>query len=190
MLKKTDELSMLWDEVCTGNQRAYSILHQQLYPILFTRGKRILKDDELTAEVLQDTFIKLWLKKETIGPLENVKGYFFIAMRFACIDYLRNVEALKAKKDVIVFFDFQNSIEDVITEREVRFKQRMILEGALNKLPARQCEIMRLRFFENLNCTEIGKVTGIKYQSVVNHLYKAVQTLRGMYSSEDELLVA
>lgn len=190
MSQNTVELSRLWDEVCTGNQRAYSLLHQHLYSKLFIYVKRITKDEELADDVIQETFIRLWLKKEIIGKIDNVNGYFFAAIRSMCCNYLRNIKNLETKKEALVFLDIQDSIEDIITKKEVILKQRQVIEAALSKLPARQREIMRLRFFESLNCSEIGKVTGIKYQSVANHMYRAVQTLRELYTSEDELRVA
>ena len=111
-------------------------------------------------------------------------------MRSVCFYYIKYRDAVEAKKASIEFLEFQVSIEDEITQKEAILKQRRVIECALSKLPARQREIMRLRFFESLDCTEIGLVTGIKYQSVVNHMYRAVQTLRELYGSEDQLRVA
>jgi len=189
-VKDAAELSRLWSEVCMGNQRSYSLIHQKLYRALYVYGKRILNDDEVTNDLIQDMFIKLWLRKELTGPLDNVKGYFFTVMRSACFDYIKSRDTVRAKKADIEFLDFQISIEDEITQREAALKQKRAIEYALNRLPARQREIIRLRFFESLDCAEIGIVTGIKYQSVVNHMYRAVQTLREVYNSEDKLRVA
>jgi len=45
-------------------------------------------------------------------------------------------------------------------------------------------------FYESLNLKEIGLQTGMKYQSVVNNMYRAVQALRDRYSDENKLRVA
>jgi RNA polymerase sigma factor (sigma-70 family) len=190
MIKDSEKLSKLWNEVCTGNQRSYSLIHRKLYRSLYVYGKRIINDGEITDDLIQEMFIKLWLRKESIGQIENVKGYFFAVMRSLCFDYIKNRDAVEARKASIVFLDLQISIEDEITQRETSIKQREVIEYALKRLPERQREIMRLRFFESLDCAEIGAMTGIKYQSVVNHMYRAVQTLREWYGSEDELRVA
>lgn len=190
MIKDSEELSELWSEVCKGNQRSYALIHQKLYRSLYIYGMRILNEGELVNDLLQDLFIKLWLRKESTGPINNVRGYFFAVMRSVCFDYIKYRDAVEAKKASIEFLEFQVSVEDEITQKEAILKQRRVIECALSKLPARQREIMRLRFFESLDCTEIGLVTGIKYQSVVNHMYRAVQTLRELYGSEDQLRVA
>lgn len=190
MIKDKEELSKLWREVSMGNQRSYALIHQKLYGSLYIYGKKIINDGDVINDLLQEMFIKLWLRKESTAPIENVKGYFFTVMRSLCIDYIKNRNAVKAKESGIEFSDLQISIEDEITHRETTLKQRKVIEYALNRLPERQREIMRLRFYESLNCTEIGAMTGIKYQSVVNHMYRAVQTLRELYGSEEELRVA
>ena len=99
-------------------------------------------------------------------------------------------KAIEAKKQTIAFLDSHDSIEDIITQRETDLKQRRVINEALNKLTARQRQIIQLRFLESLNYSEIGAATGIKYQSVSNLIHRAVQTLRELYSSEDELRVA
>jgi len=190
MIQDAEELSRLWSEACMGNQRSYSLIHKKLYRALFVYGNRMLNDGELTNDLIQDMFIKLWLRKELTGPIDNVKGYFFTVMRSISFDYLKNRDAIKAKRAGIEFLDLQISIEDEITQREATIKQKKAIEHALNRLPARQREILRLRFFESLDCTEIGALTGIKYQSVVNHMYRAIQTLRELYGAEDKLRVA
>ncbi len=190
MINEAEELSKLWSEVCIGNQRSYTLIHQKLYRALYVYGNRMLNDDELTNDVIQDMFIKLWVRKELTGPLDNVKAYFFAVMRSLCFDSIKNRNAMKAKNASIEFLDFQVSVEDESTQREEALKQKKAIEYALNRLPVRQREIIRLRFFESLDCAEIGVVTGIKYQSVVNHMYRAVQTLRELYGSEDGLHVA
>lgn len=185
-----EELSKLWSEVCMGNQRSYSLIHQKLYRVLYAYGNRMLNDDELTDDLIQEMFIKLWLRRESIGPIGNVKGYFLAVMRSVCLDSIKSRGVVEAKRSNIEFFDLEISIEEEITQREATLKQRRVIEFALNRLPVRQQEIMRLRFFEGMNCAEIGTMTGIKYQSVVNHMYRAVQTLRELYNREDELRVA
>lgn len=190
MVKNFEELSNLWNEVCMGNQHSYSLIHRKLYRALFVYGNRMLNDDELTDDVIQEMFIKLWLRRESIGPIANVQGYFFAVMRSGCLDCIKSRGSVEAKKTKIEFLDLEISTEEMITQRETTLKQKKMIELALNQLSVRQQEIMRLRFFESMNCGEIAAATGIKYQSVVNHMYRAVQTLRELYTSEDELRVA
>ncbi len=182
MSADSKELSKLWDKACNGDQKAFSAIHKKLYSKMYSSVKRMVKDKELTDDILQDTFIKLWLKREAIGKVENVAGYFFIASRSMCLKYIRASEAMELKCESIEVSKFrepvQCSIEEAITERETSLRQKEIVQAALKSLPARQRKIMMLRFNKRLGHNEIGEITGLQYQSVANYLYRAVQTLR------------
>ena len=161
---------------------------------MFSNVMLIIKDDELANYILQYTFVKLWLRRNHIGKIDNVPAYFFMAARSISISYIR--DSKRAELRMSEFSSnldneyIQASIEEVILERELSSGQRKAIETALSCLPARQSEIMQLRFYESLNLKEIGLQTGIKYQSVVNNMYRAVQTLRDRYTDESELRVA
>lgn len=187
------ELAELWGEVCAGNQKAFSILHKALYSKMYSKVILIIKEDELANDILQDTFVKLWLRRTYIGKIDNVPQYFFVAARSMCINYIRDCK--KAERAMLeigynIDKDYQVSIEEVIVERELSLGHRKFIETALSCLPPRQSEVMQLRFYESLDLKEIGLQTGIKYQSVVNNMYRAVRTLRDRYSDEHKLCVA
>jgi len=190
MLNNTIELSKLWDAVCLGNQDAYATLHTQLYPGLFSYVRSILRNEEEANDLLQDMFVKLWLKKESIGKIDNVKSYFYTAIRSIALNYIRQVKLRESKLDDLTSVDIQFSAEDIMTEKETSLKLKNTIAAALNKLPSRQREIIYLRFYESLDYAQIVEVTGIKYQSVVNHIHRAVQSLREDYRFEQELNVA
>ena len=64
------------------------------------------------------------------------------------------------------------------------------MKGALNRLPTRQREMVYLNFYENLNYNEIVMQTGIQYQSVVNHVHRAVKVLRTHLKSKENVFAA
>jgi len=175
MSADSKELSKLWDKACTGDQKAFSAK-------MYSSVKSMVKDKALTDDILQDTFMKLWSRREAIGKVENVAGYFFAATRSMCLNYIRASEAMELKWESIEVSKFrdpvQSSIEETITERETNLRQKEIVQAALKSLPARQRKIMMLRFNKRLDHNEIGEITGLRYQSVANYLYRAVQTLR------------
>lgn len=190
MLNKAIELSNLWEQVCLGNEKAYSSLHYQLYPGLFVYAKNITKDEDVTHDLVQELFIKLWTKKAIIGQIANVKAYFYRATRSIVINHLRSIKNQESKLNSMVSVDIQFSAEDIITTEETSLELKRSIEGALNKLPSRQREIIYLRFYEDMDYTQIVAVTGIKYQSVVNHVYRAVQVMRDSLTATGKLTAA
>src|ERR1700712_2574158 len=89
-MKKSVQLCSLWDETCQGNVEAFSLIHRELYPLLFHYLLKIFKDEDISQDILQDLFIKLWERRESIGPIQNVKVYFFKTARSLAFNYLKN----------------------------------------------------------------------------------------------------
>ena len=145
------------------------------------------KDEDEANDLLQDMFVRLWVKKTSIGKIGNVKVYFYTSIRSIVFNYLRRIKNQDAKLDSMLSIDvdIQFSAEDIITEKETNLKLKKTIATALNRLPLRQREIMYLRFYESLDYSQIVEITGIKYQSVVNHIHRAVQSLREEFKETD-----
>jgi len=190
MLAKKTDLSELWNEACTGCHKAYEKVHRQLYPSLFCYMRGLVGDEQVANDLLQDMFVRLWMKKSEIGGIANVKAYFFTAARSIAFNFLKREKSIGKRLDELAFIDVQISAEELITQKETSQKLKRTLNSALDKLPVRQREILYLKYYENMDYDQIVSVTGIKYQSVVNHIYRAVQTLREDFRYESDLRVA
>lgn len=172
------KLSEIWEAVRLGNQQSFSTFHRLLYPELFRYAKGLLKDDVVAEDLIQDFFVKLWVKKEQIGSIANVKGYTYQAVRCMCFNFLKSAKIGQSNLCAMPWEDFELSIEDSITQDESDLFIKEKVQRALNDLTERQREIVYLRFFEKLDYDQIVRITGVKYQSVINHIYRAIQVLR------------
>ena len=190
MVNKVNQLSELWNQVCAGEQKAYALLHHELYPGLFVYIRSILKDEDMANDLVQDLFIKLWVKKETIGKIENVKAYFYRTARSLSINLLRSLKMQQSRLTGFTDSEIQFSSEYLIIAEENNIALKKAVQQALNKLPSKQREIIYLSFFECLNYTQIVEITGIKYQSVVNHIYRAVRQLRAEFKNSYSMVAA
>ncbi len=168
----------LWNHVCLGDQQAYASLHRQLYSSLYHYAKRIVIDQDDASDVIQELFVKLWDKRTTIGEIKHVKSYFYRALRSTAINHLRGMKMMESRNQYFSLVDLDLSTEDHLIAAESIFEQQQIVKDALNKLPVKQREIIYLRFYEDLEYKQIVEITGIKYQSVVNHIHRAVTMLR------------
>lgn len=165
-----------WEKVLQGDARAYSHLHDALHPVLYRYALAMLADEGLAADVVQELFIRLWFKKESIGPLRNVKAFFMTALRRQTLNQLRSLRlllvALPAGPDIAF------SQEDILIAAEQEASLRQRIAGILNRLPRRQKEVIYLHYYEGLSYDEIAGIMGIHYQSVINHAHKAILQLR------------
>jgi RNA polymerase sigma-70 factor (ECF subfamily) len=142
-----------------------------------------MKDEELVNDLLQELFVKLWQKRNQIGVIKNVKAYFFTASRSMAINHFRNIKSKTIRLEMMDMPEIDFSAEDIMITEEGNTELKIVITQALNKLPARQREIIYLKYYEEMEYQKIAEVTGIQYQSVINHVFRALQTLRTAFKS-------
>jgi RNA polymerase sigma-70 factor (ECF subfamily) len=177
-MSKVDNLMVLWDQTRNGEQGSFALLHKTLYPGLFRYAFTTIQDADLVDDLLQELFIKFWENRVRIGEITNVRAYFYRSTRCTLLDYIRKSQLKASKLEAMPFAEFEYSNEDAIISREQDMELKEVMMGAINNLPLKQREVIHMRFYQDLNYNQIAEITGIKYQSVVNQVYRAVQILR------------
>ncbi|RPE14223.1 RNA polymerase sigma-70 factor [Chitinophaga lutea] len=150
-------------------RRLYELLAGDLlqYIRLFT-GNRA--DAE---EILQDVFVKLWEKRETLPDIRSFRSYLFKMGRNHVLNYLRSEkkwETLPAEDPVLIQPD---PAEKAIIKEYYR-----IAQDAIDHLPERRKQVFRLREEDGLSLDEIASLLGISKSAVKQHLYAATAHIR------------
>ncbi|MOA34946.1 RNA polymerase sigma factor SigV [compost metagenome] len=71
-----------------------------------------------------------------------------------------------------------SSYEQLLIDREQDSERKQRMEAAINKLTARQKELIRLRFFEQLSYEEIAERTSISVRTIYNTIHTAINLMR------------
>ncbi len=174
---------------CGGDHDAYASLHQSLYPGLHHYLFKMIRDSDVVDDLLQELFVKLWRKRDRIGTIKSVKSYFFTAARSMAINYFRQIKSQSLRLANFVQPEMEFSAEEIMISGEINTELKTFMVDALNQLPARQREIVYLKYYEEMDYQKIAEVTGIQYQSVINHVFRGLQTLRaGLKQAKNEYL--
>lgn len=172
--------SELWNAFRAGDDIAFGKIARQYYRSLFSYGVKFSRDREFVKDCIQDLFLELWAKRETIGDTGFVKFYLLKSLRRKIHRESLKQSWLSDEDDM----DFEsenlgeNSIEQQIIEIETNEAMLKMLNQQINLLTKRQQEIIYLRFFENLDNESIAQVMSISKQSVANLLYRTIQELK------------
>ncbi len=174
----TKPLEEWWTRTLAGDTAAFRLIHLELFDGLFQYAARLLQDNELAGDVIQELFVKVWVRRESIGQLNKVKSYFFTALRRQVLNQLRNLHLRELKISALSGPDIEFSPEEIVVRGEEEETLRTKIAILLNELPARQKEAIYLHYFEGMDYTQIAGIMGINYQSVLNLTQKALQRLR------------
>lgn len=169
-----------WQALKGGKPEALSAIFHQYYDSLFRYGQKLTNNNtELTKEIIQDMFFKIWERRSSLGDIRDIKVYLFVAFRRILIDKSRHVmveEAHAASLNVQNFFE--NSAEDAFLLEEERLTDAKKLKKAILKLPNRVREAITLRYFEEMDYRDIAEVMNLKERTVDNFVHEGLTLLR------------
>ena len=170
--------AVLWKEMKEGNEFAFREIFETYSNLLFQYGITITQDRELVKDCMQELFISVWTNRNTIGMARSIKYYLFFSLRrliLKKISKTRKFFSLPSFNNVDLIVEAQ---DQAILKKEINIKYRLIISGALETLPARQKEIIFLKFYQELKNEEIEKIMNLNNQVVRNTLCKALNSLR------------
>jgi RNA polymerase sigma factor (sigma-70 family) len=125
---------------------------------------------------LQDLFLEIWEKRETLSYIAAIKPYLFQALRNNLIRRIRRQSVFSGIRDDEVQDDISPESDWIIQETDQLTSHR--LRQAIDALPKRQKEALYLKYYENLSYEEIATVMGLQRQAVANYLQYGIRKLR------------
>lgn len=171
----------LWKLFKLGNWAAYEKMYKKYFSILNNYGFKFTRESELVEDAVHDLFVKLWSSRERLSDPESVKNYLFKSMRNILLRKMKKEEKITdidgQEYPLSFSISYSTEIFQRIEDRELRAKIRSFIET----LPARQQEIIFLRFYENLSYQEIAGVMSITTNSAYKLLYKALESLHSTF---------
>ena len=139
--------------------------------------KNLLNEDK-TRDIVQDTYEKLWIKKDTVDG-NKVKSYLFSTAYHSMIDMIR-----KEKRHA----EFERVAKPDILHEEQYSDLNEILHKAVKKLPESQRAVIMLRDYEGYSYEEIAEITGLNESQVKVYIYRGRMFLKNYIGSMEKVL--
>ena len=124
-----------------------------------------IKNVELARDLVQDSFMKLWLKRKEVSYKKS-KSYLFTTAYHTMIDHIRKYSRQNSDMIERSAFNLESSDKNYSDIKE-------ILDLALDKLPDIQKSVILLRDYEGYSYKEIGGITDLNEAQVKVYIYRA-----------------
>ena len=133
----------------------------------------ILESQTDAEDAVQDLFIKLWNSREQLDTVLNRKAYCTTLMKNLCIDRLRKEQRVQVMEPGPDMAEARRVDEDY----DAREKLERVMT-AIERLPARQRDVMKMYVFEEMSYDEIAEKTGMTNLTLRVLLSNARKSLR------------
>ena len=180
MLKDANH-NAIWISLQAGEPEALLALYEHFYLDFMNFGMRLTGDRTLTNDCVTQMLLILWDKRCSLPPVHNLRAYLLTCLRhelFAVLrsDTKRSKHAAAAQR---LLATEERSYEEYLIELQSNRLLKEKLTKALCLLTEREKELLRLKFFQDLDYDEIAAQCGITKRTAYNIIHRALGTLRG-----------
>lgn len=160
----------------TADHNAFRELFDRYRNDLFKYSLSMVHYKPYAQEIVQDVFLKIWMKRESLDPEMSFRAYIFTITRNKTLKFLKKA-ANNRKMREEVFYASQKTTN--ITEHTIRDSElEVIKKKALNKLPPKCLLIFEMSRNEGKTYDVIAQELKISPHTVRNQMSKALETLR------------
>lgn len=146
---------------------------------LFRLALRITFDRAEAEDIVQDTLIRVWNKREEWQQMDSVEAYCMAITRNLAIDRSQKMEA----QNVELTPETQEMPDASVPDRQMEQDEQLsIVHRLINELPEKQRSIVQLRDIEGKSYKEIAEVLGLTEEQVKVNLFRARQRIKTKYN--------
>ncbi len=174
------------EKLRNGEERALRALFDRYYGAIVRDIYRLIPDSDTCKDLVQEVFVELWRKKESLEIQVSIYAYLRRAAVNKALNHIKS-----NKRYVFEEPDKQNQIKDSSAQDIAQKEHQGNLEDALHKaietLPEKCRAVFALSRFEHLSHKEIAEKLGISVKTIENQITKAMKMLREALSDEGYL---
>lgn len=169
-----------------GDESSFSQIFDLFSRSIWTFFYRNTRSREVTEELVNDTFMRLWQYRSNIDPEKGVKNYLHTIARSIFYNWLQ-----QASRDIKMKTQFedackqQESIRDKSAALDASMDLKTLLDQTEVMLPEKRRKVFAMSRLLGLSYAEIASQLSISRETVKDHLSKASQSLSPLNESRD-----
>lgn len=165
-----------------GDGTAFKKIFDRYYNILYAYILEILENRLFVEDVIEDVFMTIWEKRESIELERSLKSYLLRTARNASLDFIRKKNVRENYKDRIIkriqiestYDIFRTSGSSSYQEKELK----EVINNAIDGLPRKCKKVFKLSRNFKMKNKEIAHFLDISENTVEKHMGTALARLR------------
>jgi len=180
--KDADGMALLFDRAKKGEDAAlgeiYNLFFKKIYRFIFFR----VGHKEVAEDLAEEVFLKGFSKISSINESAALEGWLYQIARNLVIDYYRQKKSTVALEEIENTLEYETNVVDVVNLQE----QQKIFLKLLKELGAEQQVVIKLKFFEELENSEIAELMGKNEGAVRVIQHRAIIKLQELIKKSTE----
>ncbi len=146
---------------------------------LFRFAKRYLEHTEEAEDVVQEVFIKLWIRREKLDEYRSVEALAMITTKNMCLDKIKS-----RRYPVDPIDDHRRFLENLPEEQKRDYSDEILMvRKAMKSLPQQQQMIIQLRDIEGYDFESIAEILEMNENAIRVNLSRARKRIRELITT-------
>ena len=173
MIKQEDIL--LLNKIRNNDAKAFELLFHRYYTSLCLFATNYTNNDSEAEEIVQDLFVRLWEKRDSVDINTSVKNYLFSSVKNQCLNLIQHKKIQNRHIQNVLRETIQNQNEEYFFHDNELINK---VKKAISSLPEKRKKIFRMSREDGLKYHEIAKKMNISVKTVETQMGLALKTLR------------
>lgn len=174
------------ERVAADDRDAFTSIYTVLYPRLFRYLLVVTRSESLSEELLQEVFVKLWMKRQTLIGITSLEHYVFRMVKNQWISHQRKEGRLV---NISSGSGLEKAAQDNVFEEIVYKEYHQLAQEAIAALPPRRRLIFLLNAQGDLTGREIAEKLNLSLSTVKKQLFEANHFVRDYLRAHGESLL-
>lgn len=157
-------------KLIAGDKQVLGILFNRYYKDIYNVLYQRVSDKVLIADFIQDSFVKLWEKRDSIDPKKSVKNFIFRIAINLVLDHYKHESQKEKHQDVIMTMYDDDEIKDSPFMESVY--------NLVSKLPSDLSTTFFLSKFGEFSYNDIAEILNISVKTVESRISKVLKICR------------
>jgi len=160
------------------DEKAISLLYDNYADTLYGVAYKVVKDEDLAQDIVQESFVKIWKKSDSYDATKaKLFTWLFRITRNTAIDKLRSINTKSDKEIQIDVSDVYNLGEQSIRPEFIDVKEN------LDKIEPKYRIVLEALFFEGMTQQEASDELDIPLGTIKSRLKIGLREMRKIYGT-------
>ncbi|MEK7607460.1 MAG: RNA polymerase sigma factor [Patescibacteria group bacterium] len=157
----------------------FELLVERYEQAFIRKARNVVKDEEVARDVVQDTFVKIYIYGKKFRPVEGARfsSWAYKVLMNVCFNWYK-----KIKREHQFFSALDEDMEAILPhddeEERAQKLDRDYLESMFARLPETFARILRLYVIDSKDYKEIASVEGVSEGAIKTRMHRARHELR------------
>ncbi|WP_343680066.1 sigma-70 family RNA polymerase sigma factor [Chryseobacterium arthrosphaerae] len=178
----------LYELLKKSNPTALNHIYLRYKRLLLWLGRQMLEDEFVVETLVQDTFLKLWLHRDSIESPNHILGFLRFVLKRDCITYFNtpknkfarltaSLESFENYQDYLIGYDPLQDKEQLLRQQSDQKNFDEVIK-VLNVLNPKRKYLIELCFEYGFQYKAIAEAMGSSVTAINNEVIRAIDDLR------------